>query len=186
MAMQKKLCPFCDHEIKGRGKCDFCGSWVTKPVIAEASAEFHAEIFANPDKYDRNMDAPETYSHNDTYRDNEDISYQTDYGQTYGSGLSQSAAANAASAGAVDPNAATYSSESAPRRAVLASEMINSRQTNSAQVQNSAPRRAVLASEAVERGQTTVRGGSKTVVKVVVIVIIFNIIMQILLTVFNL
>ncbi len=26
--MQKLLCPYCDHEIKGKGKCDFCGSKV--------------------------------------------------------------------------------------------------------------------------------------------------------------
>ncbi len=41
--MQKMLCPFCDHVIKGKGKCDYCGSWVKKPVVAKTSAEFNAQ-----------------------------------------------------------------------------------------------------------------------------------------------
>ncbi|MDE7325668.1 MAG: hypothetical protein K2N63_05230 [Lachnospiraceae bacterium] len=41
--MQKMLCPFCDHEIKGKGKCDFCGSWVRKPVVAQMSAELNTQ-----------------------------------------------------------------------------------------------------------------------------------------------
>lgn|GEM_PF-4115197 len=45
--MQRMLCPFCDHEIKGKGKCDFCGSWVKKPVITESSEEFYTESFSN-------------------------------------------------------------------------------------------------------------------------------------------
>lgn len=44
--MQRILCPFCDHEIKGKGKCDFCGLWVKKPVITETSEEFYQEDFS--------------------------------------------------------------------------------------------------------------------------------------------
>ena len=46
--MQKMLCPFCDHVIKGKGKCDYCGSWVKKPVVAKTSAEFNAQASADP------------------------------------------------------------------------------------------------------------------------------------------
>ncbi len=45
--MQRILCPFCDHEIKGKGKCDFCGSWVKKPVITETSEELYPENFSS-------------------------------------------------------------------------------------------------------------------------------------------
>ena len=56
--MQRILCPFCDHEIKGKGKCDFCGSWVKKPVITETSEELYPENFSSvagisPDFSDR-------------------------------------------------------------------------------------------------------------------------------------
>ncbi|MDE7060092.1 MAG: hypothetical protein K2O71_00665 [Lachnospiraceae bacterium] len=45
--MQRILCPFCDREIKGKGKCDFCGSWVKKPVITETSEEIYPENFSS-------------------------------------------------------------------------------------------------------------------------------------------
>ncbi len=82
--MQKMLCPFCDHVIKGKGKCDYCGSWVKKPVVAKTSAEFNAQASADPNQCDCSLHSPKEHPHDDTYRDSEDISYQADYNQAYG------------------------------------------------------------------------------------------------------
>lgn len=94
--MQKLLCPYCDHEIKGKGKCDFCGSKVKKPVVAETSAEFSGQDLTNPDGRDYSVNAQG------------------------GAGAMDTGAA----AGAAAPSRAANAVTGMPRRAVLASEAV--------------------------------------------------------------
>ena len=173
--MQKMLCPFCDHVIKGKGKCDYCGSWVKKPVVAKTSAEFNAQASADPNQCDCSLHSPNEHPHDDTYRDSEDISYQADYNQAYGTEKTGGAS--------VEPERKTASGNGGSG-SVSAAAMAGSRMGAG---QTGAPRRAVLASEAVEHGQTTIKtGGSKTVAKVVITIIAVNIILQILIMLFSL
>ena len=49
--MRKMLCPYCDHEIMGKGRCSFCGSKVKKPIYAEVSDDLSARFSTeNEDK----------------------------------------------------------------------------------------------------------------------------------------
>lgn len=165
--MQKMLCPFCDHEIQGKGKCAFCGSRVKKPVYAETTADFGARASAEPNECDCSVHSPESHKHDDTYRDSEDSSYKSDYVKAYGEDAPHRTAA--ASGTAAGTGAAA---QAAGRPA------------------GAAPRRAVLASEAVKRTQsanTTSAGSTKNkVVKVIVIIFIINVVLQVLLTIFSL
>ncbi|MDE6874549.1 MAG: hypothetical protein K2P87_08830 [Lachnospiraceae bacterium] len=170
--MQKMLCPYCDHEIKGKGKCDFCGSRVSKPVLVETTAELNVPPTAKPNECDCNLHAPKEHPHDDTYRDSEDASYQADYERAYGAGNAQGASAQGRNT----------------RSAVSSGAGAGSRVGTGVQ---GAPRRAVLASEAVERGTAsgTMKPASTTsqkVGKVIAIVIIVNVVLQILFMLLNL
>lgn len=164
--MQKMLCPFCDHEIQGKGKCPFCGSKVKKPVYAETTADFGATASAVPNECDCNLHSPESHPHDDTYRDSADQSYKSDYVEAYGEDAPRKTATLAGAAAA-----AQTGTQSAGRPA------------------GAMPRRAVLASEAVQRTQsanTTSAGNTKNkVVKVIVIIFIINLVLQILLGIFS-
>lgn len=174
--MQKMLCPYCDHEIKGKGKCDFCGSRVSKPVLVETTAELNRPATANPNECDCNLHAPKEHPHDDTYRDSEDASFRTDYERAYGAGNTQGTSAQGGN----------------PRHAVSSGAGAGGQVGAGVQgAPKGAPRRAVLASEAVERGTAsgTMKPASTTsqkVGKVIAIVIIVNVVLQILFMLLNL
>lgn len=158
--MQKMLCPFCDHEIQGKGKCEFCGSWVKKPVYAETTADFGAKASAEPNECDCSLHSPQLHEHDDTYRDSEDASFQNDYCEAYGEAVPGAAAAGKQTAAGAA--AAGTGAGAVRRRAVLASE-------------------AVAAQRAGAPKGKTGSSGSK-VAKVIIVIIIINFALQILLT----
>ncbi len=174
--MQKMLCPFCDHEIKGKGKCDFCGSRVSKPVIVETTAELNATASANPNECDCNLHAPKEHPHDDTYRDSEDASYQEDYERAYGADSAQGTGAQSTGGGGEEGR---LSSSAAAGRQIGAG------------APNGAPRRAVLASEAVERATASgdIKPGKTTgqkVGRVILIILAVNVVLQILFAILGL
>ncbi len=49
--MKKMLCPYCDHEMIEKGRCNFCGSKVKKPIYVEVSDDLNARFSTeNKDK----------------------------------------------------------------------------------------------------------------------------------------
>lgn len=184
--MQKMLCPYCDHEIKGKGKCDFCGSRVSKPVIVETTAELNAEASANPNECDCNLHAPGAHPHDDTYRDSEDASYQADYERAYGADSAQGAAAQATNAQrATTQSADTYRAGTQNTGAQNGQGRVVSGAAAGGFMGTGAPRRAVLASEAVERevASGTIKPGKTTgqkIGRIVLIVVLVNIVLELL------
>ena len=81
--MLKKFCPYCDHEIKGAGKCVLCGSRVRKPVLVETSAEYATTSSAMPGDCDCRVHSPQEHPHSDRYRDSTDASFERDYKEAY-------------------------------------------------------------------------------------------------------
>lgn len=167
--MQKLLCPYCDHEIKGKGKCDFCGSKVKKPVVMETSAELNGQDFANPGGRGDSVHTQGTNAQDDAYRNSGAAPYPGN------SGGASSAASVQGGTGAM-------------RNGAAAGAAAGSRAANGAA---GMPRRAVLASEAVEAGKASgtmkpAGATSQRVVKIIVIVVIVNIVLQIIFSLANL
>lgn len=108
--MKKMMCPYCDHEMKKAGRCEFCGSRVRKPLMVETTAVFDTKPSAQPGECDCRIHSEASHQHDDTYRDSADKSFERDYRKAYtserkGNAGSLNSGGNKANTGTAFPEA---------------------------------------------------------------------------------